>query len=73
MTIPLYTKIPRGERIFDGNAARKHLENHLAMRLVKPIEIPELLIAFKNWYHSCQDFIITPDEEVSILIPPTWY
>ena len=73
MTIPLYAEIPRDERIFDGKSARLHLENHLAMRLVSLVEISDLLNTFKTWINSCQDFISTPDEGVSILIPPTWY
>lgn len=73
MTIPLYAKIPRDERIFDGKSARLHLERHLAMRLVKLTELPGLLNQFKTWLKSYQDFINVSDDEVSILAPPEWY
>lgn len=72
MTIPLYTQIPWDESIFDGNTARKHLENHLAMCLIKPSEKPDLRYKFDDWYQQNQKFIIAP-RELSILVPPEWY
>jgi hypothetical protein len=73
MTIPLYAEIPRDERIFDGRAARLHLERHLAMQLVNLVEDSDLLNAFKAWINSYQDFITIPDDGVFILVPPEWY
>jgi len=73
MTIPLYVKIPWGEPIFDGHTARRHLENHLAMRLVKLTEIPDLYITFNSWYQQYVNFINAPIESLSILLPPIWY
>jgi hypothetical protein len=73
MNVALYTKIPREETIFDGYSARKHLEDNLAMRLIKLEESPDLFNKFKLWHHTCQDFVIIPDKGVSVLIPPIWY
>jgi hypothetical protein len=72
MTIPLYAQIPWKEPIFDGNAARKHLENHLAMNILNHSEKPDLIYKFGMWCEQNKDFIIAPNE-FSILIPPSWY
>ena len=72
MTIPLYSQIPWNEPIFDGNTARKYLEKHLAMFLVKLSERPDLLQEFEIWYQQNQKSIIV-QKDIYILIPPEWY
>lgn len=73
MTVPLYVQIPWDEPIFDGKIARKHLENHLAMRLIKPENGSEVYRKFINWCQKFQEYVSTPTDGVFILVPPEWY
>jgi hypothetical protein len=73
MTISFYDQVKNESKTFNGNVARKYLENRLGMHLVILANIPSLSPIFYTWYQKHQDFINLPDEGLSILVPPDWH
>ena len=51
MTLELYTQLGEGDARFDGNIARRHLEQHLRYERVLLRDAPEALVkAFGRWH-----------------------
>jgi hypothetical protein len=73
MTIELYASLDETEARFDGNRAWRHLNEHLAMKLIPVTEDPELSAFFEAWSRGVTESIQVDGRGVLILCPPKWF
>lgn len=73
MTIAFYATLDQSDHRFDGQRARKHLSQHLAMTPVSFEEAEELRPLFDVWLSHHQKTITVHPQGAVFLIPPKWF
>ncbi|MBT4141111.1 MAG: hypothetical protein HOE48_24600 [Candidatus Latescibacteria bacterium] len=73
MTMDQYVTFDESETRFDGHIARKHLEDHLAMRRVYLGTDSAIEQQFEKWLKRYSDVITLHPRGPIFLVPPTWF
>jgi hypothetical protein len=73
MTITFYATLDQTDHRFDGQRARKHLTQHLAMTAQAFYDAGELRHSFENWLAEHGEAITVHPQGAVFLMPPAWF
>jgi hypothetical protein len=73
MTITFYATLDQTDHRFDGQRARKHLTQHLAMTAQAFYDAGELHHSFENWLAEHGEAITVHPQGAVFLMPPAWF